>query len=330
MMEEAILRGEKLKKYFSFKKSFLSWQKEVIRAVDGVSFEVGKKEILGLVGESGCGKTTLGRLILRLIEPTEGKILFDGVDVTSLNHRELKKMRRKMQIVYQDPYESLNPRMTIYELLREPIRVHKITMDADEAIEQMLEAVGLTPVENFLRKYPHELSGGQRQRCALARVLVLRPIFIVADEPVSMLDVSIRTGIIELLMKLRKDFDISFLFITHDLAVARHICDRIATMYLGKIIESGFKNEIFDTPLHPYTQALLDAVPEFGLKFKHHRIQKIKDVVTSPTSPIPGCRFHPRCPYAEEICRKEEPQLIEAKKAHFVACHEWDKIRIEF
>ncbi|MEM2510665.1 MAG: ABC transporter ATP-binding protein [Candidatus Methanomethylicia archaeon] len=324
--DNVIIKVEYLKKWFPIRKgvfvSLFSKKQEFIRAVDGVSFEIVKGEVFGLVGESGCGKTTVGKTILRIIEPTSGKVYFKGIDILKLSRSEIRKLRRRMQLIYQDPFESLNPRMTIYNLVGEPLSINKLVNNVDEKVEKVIKAledVELKPPETFLDKYPHELSGGQRQRVAIARALVLQPEFIVADEPVSMLDVSIRAEILEIMLKLKEHYGISYLFITHDLALARHICDKIAIMYLGRIMEIGDVEDVMRNPMHPYTKALLDAVPditESKLKIS------IKGFV--PQSPInipPGCRFHPRCLETMDLCRKEEPQLLKVNGKHYVACH---------
>ena len=324
---EPVVRVEGLKKYFPVwtgLSALLSRERKYVRAVDGVSFAVNREEILGLAGESGCGKTTTGRLILRLVEPTAGHVYFDGVDVFSLGRRELKAFRRKAQMIFQDPYGSLNPRRTVAETIGQAIDIHKLAGSREERMEliyRALEEVELKPVEEFIGKFPHMLSGGQRQRLAIARALVLRPKFIVADEPVSMLDVSVRAGILRLLLKLREENHISFLYITHDLATARHICDRIAIMYLGKIMELTDTETLVKRPLHPYTMALLKAVPVPDPEKKVEDIPIRGEVPLSPIDLPPGCRFHPRCPYAEDICRKAEPEMVELERGHYVACH---------
>ena len=326
-MAESILNVRNLKKWFPLRRGKLSklfgrGTQEYVKAVDGVSFNINEGEVFGLAGESGCGKTTTGKTILRLIEPTYGEVYFKGVNMMTISEREMKPMRRRMQIIYQDPYDSLNPRMTVETIISEPIRVHKLAegREREEKLLQALEDVELTPPEEFLHRYPHELSGGQRQRVAVARALVLNPIFIVADEPVSMLDVSIRAEILNLMLKLREERGISYLFITHDLAIARHMCDRIAIMYLGKIVELGPTDKIVRQPIHPYTTALIMVVPVPDPTLTRPPI-KITGQVPTPINPPQGCRFHPRCPYAKEICKKEEPSFTEIEKDHFVACH---------
>jgi peptide/nickel transport system ATP-binding protein/oligopeptide transport system ATP-binding protein len=314
-----LIEVKELKKYFyqgggPFKK------KEAIKALDNVSFYIKRNEILGLVGESGCGKTTCGKLILRLINPTAGSIYFDGHDITHLKPKQMSEFRRKMMIIYQDPYGSLDPRMTIGAAIAEPIEVHKLASTKEEKenrIVELMEKVGLTPDQ--INRYPHEFSGGQRQRIGIARALATNPTFIVADEPVSALDVSIQAQIINLLKDLQKDFGLTLLFITHDLSVIKHTSDRIAVMYAGKLVELASKQDLFREPLHPYTRALLSAIP---IPVPEHKTKYIPltGEVPSLIHPPPGCRFHPRCTEAKQECSKVEPELREVKKDHFVAC----------
>jgi len=294
-----------------------------VHAVDGVSFEIKRGEIFGLVGESGCGKTTTGKCLIRLIEPTYGEVFFKGVDVLALaREQDVRKLRRNMQIIFQDPYESLNPRMSIYDIVAEPLHIQKVVEREDELsnrVSQALEDLDLIPPEEFLYRFPHELSGGQRQRVAIARAFVLRPEFLVADEPVSMLDASIRSEVLKLLLSLQQRFHTSFLYITHDKALARLMCDRIGVMYLGKIVEKGTTDDVVQKPLHPYTEALIAAVPVPDPTARRIEVV-IKGEVPSAINPPSGCRFHTRCPYAMDVCRKKEPPLIELDGDRHVAC----------
>jgi oligopeptide/dipeptide ABC transporter ATP-binding protein len=324
--EEFVVRVENLKKHFPLRKGFfetlVTRQDITVKAVDGISFNVRKGEIVGLAGESGSGKTTTGRLLLRLTKPTEGSIFFDGKDIAKLKDHELRSLRRDMQIVFQDPFESLDPRMSIKEIVAEPVRVQKVAKNEEEVEERVKEAlrdVELVPPEEFMVRYPHELSGGQRQRVAVARAFILSPKFVVADEPVSMLDVSIRAEIVNLMIDLVKKKGVSVVFITHDLAVSKHVCDRVAVMYLGKIMETASSENLIDLPLHPYTQALIAAVPVPDPSYR--RAAVISGEIPSPVNPPSGCRFHTRCPFAHQRCISEEPPLVEVEKEHFVACH---------
>lgn len=326
-----IAEAKNLRKWFpvrlGFFKTLLSRRSLFVRAVDDISFYIREKEILGLVGESGSGKTTTGRLMLRLLEPTGGQIFFEGKDITHLKGEQLRSLRQKMQIVFQDPYESLNPRMTISDIIAEPIRVLKLANDEAEVMEKVsaiLEDVQLIPPEEFTFRYPHELSGGQRQRVNIARAFVVNPKFIVADEPVSMLDVSTRAEILDLMTSLRDKYNTAFLYITHDLALTKHVCDRIAVMYLGKIVETGQTDDVIDNPMHPYTRALISAVPVPDPDSRRIEVA-IKGEIPSPINIPPGCRFHTRCPSAMNVCIEKEPELIEVEKGRFVACHLWKK-----
>jgi peptide/nickel transport system ATP-binding protein len=328
MAQDIVLNVENLVKWFPVRMGFLSTifsrKALFVRAVDNISFDIKRGEIYGLAGESGSGKTTTGRLLIRLIEPTSGKIEFHGNNITTLSEGDLKPLRQKMQIVFQDPYESLNPRMTINDILAEPLQVQGLGHSESETMEKVyktLEDVDLVPPEEFVFRYPHELSGGQRQRVATGRAFVLNPEFIVADEPVSMLDVSIRAEILNLMSALVEKTGASFLYITHDLALARHMCDRIAVMYLGKIMEKGPTEKMVYEPLHPYTRALISAVPVPDPLMKRSDIV-IKGEIPSPVNPPSGCRFHTRCPIAQfPQCKEKEPPLSDYGDGHFAACH---------
>jgi len=324
---EEVLKIEDLRKWYPLRRGFfetlLSRDELNVKAVDGISFTVRKGEVLALAGESGSGKTTTGKVLLRLVKPTSGSIFFQGKDITKLSEKELKPLRREMQIVFQDPFESLNPRMTIKEIVAEPIRVQHASAneaELEEMVKKALSDVEVVPPEEFLYRFPHELSGGQRQRVAVARAFVLGPSFIVADEPVSMLDVSIRAEILNLMVDLVKKSSASIIYITHDIALAKHISDRIGVMYLGKMMEMGGSQTIVDLPLHPYTQALIAAVPVPDPESKRTQ-NVISGEIPSPVFPPSGCRFHTRCPYAHTRCTKEEPALVEVEKDHYVACH---------
>jgi oligopeptide transport system ATP-binding protein len=315
----ALLTVRDLKKHFPIRRGFWSRTVGHVKAVDGVSFDILPGEVLGLVGESGCGKTTTGRCILRLIEPTAGEVVFEGQDVVGLDRGDMRGLRRKMQIIFQDPYSSLNPRITVGAMLAEALRIHKIAEGeaAQARIRHLLEVVGLFP--EHANRYPHEFSGGQRQRIGIARALSVDPKFIVCDEPVSALDVSVQAQVINLLQDLQKEFDLTFLFIAHDLAVVEHISDRVAVMYLGKLMELADSEELYRNPLHPYTRALLAAIPVPEPNARRERIELEGDV-PSPANPPSGCPFHPRCPIATAECAEVVPEFRDVGGGHYVAC----------
>jgi len=320
--ESALLEVRHVKKYFPIRKGILQREVAHVHAVDDVSFAVREGETLGLVGESGCGKSTLGRTVVRLLEPTDGEIIFQGTPIQNLGTRRLRPLRREMQMVFQDPYASLNPRKRVGTIVSDPMRIHNLGSRNDQKrrVGEILETVGLSP-EHYNR-FPHEFSGGQRQRIGIARALALRPKLIVADEPVSALDVSIQSQMLNLLDDLQNDFQLTYIFIAHDLGVVRHVSDRIAVMYLGKIVELSPAEELYKRPIMPYTEALLSAVPipDPDLAEKRERIVLEGDV-PSPINPPSGCRFHPRCRYATDVCRQIEPPLVDYGNGHLAACH---------
>ena len=294
-----------------------------VKAVDGVSFTIRRGEVFGLAGESGSGKSTIGRLVLRLYEPTSGRVIFDGIDLQNLSEEEMRHMRARMQMIFQDPLASLNPRMSLGQQIDHPAQIHMSELSASERRNRVLDifhAVGMNPAESFYDLCPYQISGGQRQRVVLARALITHPELIVADEPIAMADVSVRSILLDLMMKMKKEFDLTYLFITHDLATAKYICNRIGILYLGRMCELGDVRELFAYPLHPYTQALLAAVPVPDPKKR--RTQKMPEgEIPNPIHPPSGCRFHPRCPLAKEICSQEEPEMRELRPGHTVACH---------
>ena len=314
MSEENLLEVKHLKKYFSISAG-------TVHAVDDVSFSIRKGATLGVVGESGCGKSTLGSTLLGLETPTDGEILFRGRDVAAMSKREFSRIRPKMQMIFQDPYSSLNGRMTVQQLIAEPLLVNKVCRkrsEVEQRVSKMMDTVGLAA--RLAHSYPHELDGGRRQRIGVARALILEPEFVVCDEPVSALDVSIQAQILNLLMDLQEEMDLTYLFITHDLSVVHHISDEIMVMYLGKCVEKAPADELFEHPLHPYTQALLAAIPVPNVSSRNKRRELLQGEVTSPVNPKPGCRFAARCPRADEACRGEDLPLIEVSPGHFVAC----------
>ena len=319
--KEILLHVDDLKMHFPIYRGVFQRQVGAVRAVDGVSFDVKRGETLGLVGESGCGKSTTGRTILQLYKPTSGNVMFDGTNLVTLKGEQMRQMRRKIQMIFQDPYASLNPRMTVAQLVGEPLMVHNAATGAEitERVAHLLEIVNLNPA--FATRYPHEFSGGQRQRIGVARALALQPSFIICDEPISALDVSIQAQVVNLLEELQEQFNLTYLFIAHDLSMVKHISDRVAVMYLGVIVELATRDELYSKPLHPYTQALLSAVPIPDPVADAKRKRTIlQGDVPSPANPPSGCRFRTRCPIAEAVCAETRPEFREIKPGHFVAC----------
>lgn len=336
-MADVILSVQGLKKYFEPHQNLAQsivggGQKKLVKAVDTISFDIQRGEIFGLIGESGSGKTTTGKLVMKLLEPTDGKIIFNNEDVTHLDKGKLKEYRKKVQMIFQDPYASMNPRFKIRDVLEEPLIIHKVQpsrAEREKMIVTALEEVKLTPAEEYMARYPHMLSGGQRQRVATARTLILNPLMLVADEPVSMIDLSTRAEILSMMKEVQEDLGLSYLYITHDLSTARYFTDRIAVMYLGRIVEMGAADDIIDDPLHPYTQALIQAVPEP----ETGKVEIIKELpifgeIPSPANIPSGCRFHTRCPYANDECKADpEPELMPAGNGHYHACRRWNEIK---
>ncbi len=319
-MTEAILKIENLKKHFPIYGGILQKAVGYVKAVDGISFEVKKGETISLVGESGCGKSTTGRSIIRLLEPTDGNIFFEGENLIELTDEEMRKKRRDLQIVFQDPFASLNPRHTVQRIIEEPLIVHNYgnSKERKERVYELLETVGLH--REHAKRYPHQFSGGQRQRIGIARALSVNPKVIIADEPVSALDVSIQAQVLNLMVELQEKFNLTYIFISHDLSVVRYISNRVGVMYLGTLVELADSDEMYENPLHPYTQALLSAVPEPNPDIKKDRILLTGDV-PSPANPPSGCKFHTRCKYKMDICEKVDPSFLDIGKGHFIACH---------
>lgn len=327
-MTEPLLKVEGLKKYFPVKNGLFGKTTGHVKAVDDVSFYVNEGETLGIVGESGCGKSTTGRMLMRLLEPTEGTVTFNGQELTKLSPQEMRKARREIQMVFQDPYASLNPRHTVEKILMEPLIVHNIgdTKSRKKMVRDFLEIVGLSSYH--AKRYPHQFSGGQRQRIGIARALMTNPKLIIADEPVSALDVSIQAQVLNLMQKLQRELKLTYIFIAHDLGVVRHISDRVGVMYLGKMVELASSENLYAEPLHPYTKALLSAVPVPDPNFTREEILLEGDI-PSPSNPPSGCTFHTRCPFAMDRCKEVVPQLEEIKAGHYVACHLYDADMID-
>lgn len=319
-MAEVLLEVKNLKKYYVLKSGFFGRGKRTVKAVDGINLAVNEGEILGIVGESGCGKSTLGRSILRLIEPTDGQVIFEGENIRELKKEEMRLKRKEMQIIFQDPGASLNPRMTVGEIIGEPIDIFNTAQgeSKEEMIYRLMDLVGLN--RSYIQRFPHEFSGGQRQRIGIARALAAKPKLVICDEPVSALDVSVRAQVLNLMRDLKERMNLTYLFISHDLSVVHHICDRVAVMYLGRIVEIANKEQLYKNPIHPYTKALLSAIPIPEPDLKRDRII-IQGDVPNPAAPPPGCHFHKRCPYAKPECSEVMPEYVEVEKGHMVLCH---------
>jgi peptide/nickel transport system ATP-binding protein/oligopeptide transport system ATP-binding protein len=320
-MDNYILQVDKVKKYFPVKTTMFDPKKHFVKAVDGVSFDIKKGETLGLVGESGCGKSTLGRTIVRLYDPTDGRIIFNNVDIAGYKGQELKNLKKHMQIIFQDPYSSLNPRMNVSAIVGEAMLAHGIAKKGKDFQDKLIDVIETCGLSDYhIYRYPHQFSGGQRQRIGIARALALNPEFLVADEPVSALDVSIQSQILNLMMDLQEKMGLSYLFISHDLSVVKHISHRIGVMYLGSMVELANKKDLYIDPLHPYTRALLSAIPVPDPEKKKEMMAIIGEIPSNVNTPV-GCKFHTRCPHAKDICRHDEPAYREIKPGHFVACH---------
>lgn len=323
VLSDSLLSVKNLKKYFPIKTGIIKRQTGSVKAVDDVSFEIKKGKVLGIVGESGCGKSTLGRTMLKLLDPTSGEVYYEGKNIYNLNKSDITKLRTQMQIIFQDPYSSLNPRLPVYEIVGEAMLQHGLVKNKREMKERAIEIIGKCGLfAEQADRYPHQFSGGQRQRICIARALAVNPKFIVCDEAVSALDVSIQSQIINLLKDAQEDFGLTYLFISHDLSVVKFISDEVAVMYLGQIVEKGHKKDIFSNPLHPYTEALLSAVPSFDPEVQQNKKRIIlKGDIPSPANPPKGCRFHTRCSYAKDVCKEEVPEYNEIQNGHFAMCH---------